>query len=142
MSRWTGLSCQFAPWDHCCIPPDRTMGAEMDEAVARERLNAERAEVASLLKDAKSAGAEDREAEGETGDMADSAQPLTAQGMDDAIAVGLQDRLAAIDRALRRLDEGTYGRSVQSGQPIPDARLEADPAAELTVEEARAAERR
>ncbi|HYK29799.1 MAG TPA: hypothetical protein VEV61_17660 [Streptosporangiaceae bacterium] len=110
----------------------------MDEAVARERLNAERAEVASLLKDAKSAGAEDREAEGETGDMADSAQPLTAQGMDDAIAVGLQDRLAAIDRALRRLDEGTYGRSVQSGQPIPDARLEADPAAELTVQEAAA----
>jgi RNA polymerase-binding transcription factor DksA len=29
---------------------------------------------------------------------------------------------------------------VQSGQPIPDARLEADPAAELTVEEAAARE--
>jgi DnaK suppressor protein len=50
----------------------------------------------------------------------------------------MRDRLAAIDRALRRLDEGTYGRSVRSGVPIPDERLEADPAAELTVEEARA----
>jgi DnaK suppressor protein len=58
--------------------------------------------------------------------------------MDDAIAESMRDRLAAIDRALRRLDEGTYGRSVRSGVPIPDERLEADPAAELTVEEARA----
>jgi RNA polymerase-binding transcription factor DksA len=29
---------------------------------------------------------------------------------------------------------------VLSGKPIPDERLEADPAAELTIEEARAAE--
>jgi DnaK suppressor protein len=36
---------------------------------------------------------------------------------------------------------GTYGRSVRSGEPIPDERLEADPAAELTISEARAAER-
>ena len=35
-----------------------------------------------------------------------------------------------------RLADGTYGRSVRSGDPIPDERLEADPAAELTVEEA------
>ena len=59
--------------------------------------------------------------------------------MDDAIADSLRDRLAALDRALKRLDDGTYGRSVRSGLPIPEDRLEADPAAELTVEEARAA---
>jgi DnaK suppressor protein len=53
----------------------------------------------------------------------------------------MRNRLDAIERALRRLDEGTYGRSVRSGEPIPDERLEADPAAELTIEEARAAER-
>jgi DnaK suppressor protein len=110
----------------------------MDEGEARARLAAERAEVARLLTGAESAGEQDREAEAETGDMADSAQPLTAQGMDDAIATGLQDRLAAIDRALARLDNGTYGLSVRSGLPIPDDRLDADPAAELTVEEARA----
>jgi DnaK suppressor protein len=59
--------------------------------------------------------------------------------MDDAVAESLRDRLAALDRALRRLDDGSYGRSVQSGLPIPDERLDADPAAELTIEEARAA---
>lgn len=113
----------------------------MDESVARERLTAERDEVAQLLKGTVAAGEQDREVEvDETGDYADSAQPLTAQGMDDAIAEGLQDRLAAIDRALARLDNGTYGLSVLSGDRIPDARLEADPAAELTIEEAKAAE--
>ena len=110
----------------------------MDEDQARARLRAERAEVAGLLADAESAGQQDRAAEDETGDIADSAQPLTAQGMDDAIAASLRDRLAALDRALQRLDEGTYGRSILSGQAIPDERLDADPAAELTVEEARA----
>ena len=39
-------------------------------------------------------------------------------------------------RAEHRLDEATFGRSVRSGVPIPDERLEADPAAEFTVEEA------
>jgi DnaK suppressor protein len=110
----------------------------MDEDQARARLRAEHAEVAGLLTDAESAGQQDRAAEDETGDIADAAQPLTAQGMDDAIAVSLRDRLAALDRALQRLDEGTYGRSILSGQAIPDERLDADPAAELTVEEARA----
>jgi hypothetical protein len=52
----------------------------------------------------------------------------------------LRDRLTALDRALHRLDDGSYGRSIRSGVPIPDERLEADPAAELTVEEAAADE--
>ena len=112
----------------------------MDEGEARKRLLAERAEVARLLGDAVSAGEQDRATEDDetTGDYADAAQPLTAQGMDDAIAEGFRSRIEVIDRALLRLDEGTYGKSVLSGDPIPDGRLEADPAAELTVEEARA----
>ena len=111
----------------------------MDEKVARERLTAERAEVTQLLADAEAAAAADREVESGPGDYADSAQPLTAQGMDEAMAASFRNRLDAIGRALKRLDEGTYGRSVRSGQRIPDARLDADPAAELTIEEARAA---
>lgn len=111
----------------------------MDVRVARERLTAERTEVLQLLKGTESAAESDREVEvEETGNYADSAQPLTAQGIDDSIAEGLRDRLAAIDRALQRLDQGSYGKSVLSGDPIPDDRLTADPAAELTVEEARA----
>ena len=57
--------------------------------------------------------------------------------MDDALAASLRDRLAALGRAEQRLGNGTFGRSVRSGLPIPDERLEADPAAELTIEEAR-----
>jgi DnaK suppressor protein len=110
----------------------------MDQDRARALLTDERAEVQDLLRDATRAGAEDREAEDEaaTGDVADAAQPLTAEGMDDAIAESLRDRMAVIDRALKRLDAGTYGLSVRSGEPIPAERLEADPAAELTVAEA------
>jgi DnaK suppressor protein len=110
----------------------------MDESKARERLTAERAEVEGLLKEAEVATRQGQEASGETGDIADSAEPLTAEGINDAIETSLRDRLAALGRALKRLDDGTYGRSIRSGQPIPEERLEADPAAELTVEEAQA----
>jgi DnaK suppressor protein len=111
----------------------------MEENRARDLLETERAEVQNLLAGAAEAGREDRETEDEQAheDASDSAQPLTAEGEDDAIAESLRDRLAKLDRALKRLDDGTYGRSVRSGVPIPDERLEADPAAELTVEEAR-----
>jgi homoserine O-acetyltransferase len=122
---------------------DRNAGGEqMDEARARSRLRAERAEVQGLLSETEAAGQQDRAAEDETGDISDPAQPLTAQGMDDAVAESLRDRLAALGRAEQRLDNGTFGRSIRSGLPIPDERLEADPAAELTVEEARAEESR
>lgn len=110
----------------------------MDQQQARARLTAERAEVEALISDAEAAVRQDQQAAQETGDAADPAQPLAAEGETDAIAESLRGRLAAIDRALRRLDDGSYGRSVRSGRPIPDERLEADPAAELTVEEARA----
>jgi DnaK suppressor protein len=111
----------------------------MDEEQARRRLRAERTEVERLLAETVRGGSEDRATEDEKGvDYADPAQSLTAEGEADAIAESLRNRLAAIGRAEQRLANGTYGRSVRSGVPIPDARLEADPAAELTVEEAAA----
>jgi DnaK suppressor protein len=58
------------------------------------------------------------------------------RGTDEAIRMELLDRIEAVGRAERRLAEGTYGRSVRSGHHISDARLEADPVAELTAEEA------
>jgi DnaK suppressor protein len=113
----------------------------MDVNRARESLLRERAEVESLLKDERESGVEDRQAEadGATGDMADVAQPLTQEYEDESISERLTERLEAIDRALQRIKDGTYGLSIKSGKPIPDDRLEADPAAELTIEEARTA---
>jgi len=111
----------------------------MNEDQARARLLAERAELRSLLKNAENEGRQDRESEDEQGvDISDPAQSLTAEMENDSITASLRERLAALDRAEQRLDNGAYGRSVLSGQSIPDERLEADPAAELTVEEASA----
>jgi DnaK suppressor protein len=49
----------------------------------------------------------------------------------------LAAQLAAVERAEERLVAGTYGLSIESGDPIPDARLEALPTAERTVDEER-----
>lgn len=108
----------------------------MDDDRAKELLRIERQEVQQALDSTTFAARQDREAGQEIGDEADPAQTLTEEATDDAAAVSLRDRLAALDRAEERLAQGTYGRSVRSGQPIPDERLEADPAAELTVDEA------
>jgi DnaK suppressor protein len=100
---------------------------------ARSLLEAEHARVQQLLADLGTERADDHEAER---DASYPATPLAQEGVDDAVATALRDRLAAIDRALQRVEDGSYGRSIRSGAPIPDERLEADPAAELTVQEA------
>jgi DnaK suppressor protein len=107
---------------------------EIDKAT--ELLAAERKRVEQLIRASSEDARSDREAEDETGDIDDPAERLTAEGLDDAVLETLRQRLDAISRAEARIKDGTYGRSVRSGQPIPDARLEADPAAELTVAEA------
>jgi DnaK suppressor protein len=108
----------------------------VEEKRAAELLAAEHQRVEQLLQQATDSAAQDRSAANESGDMADPAQSLTTEEGDDAVVVGLRDRLESIERAEARLRDGTFGRSVRSGLPIPDERLEADPAAELTVEEA------
>jgi DnaK suppressor protein len=108
----------------------------MDDERARTLLQEERRRVERLLVDSRQDATSDRETADAPGDMADPAERLTAEGLDDAIVNGLQARLDAITRAETRLDAGTFGRSVRSGIPIGDDRLEADPAAELTAAEA------
>jgi DnaK suppressor protein len=56
---------------------------------------------------------------------------------DAGLGEELADPLAAGERAASRLAAGTYGLSIESGEPIPDARLEALPTAERTIEEER-----
>ena len=108
----------------------------MDEGKARQLLTDERARVEGSLRTCRRQGDGDRDSVQDTaGDIADPAQPLTDEEGTDAVTEALRARLAAIGRAEARLEAGTYGRSVRSGALIPDERLEADPAAELTVEE-------
>ncbi len=108
----------------------------MDADRARELLAAERSEVEAMLAEIIKAGSQDRENEHAIGDSGDHAQPLESEGVDDAVEASLHTRLSDIERAEKRLADGTYGLSVQSGEPIPDERLKAVPTAELTVEEA------
>ena len=117
------------------MPRDSVAGL-MNDDEARELLRAERARVERLLGETTASSEEDRSAANEPGDMNDSAQPLTGKQTDDAVAASLRPRLDAIARAEQRLADGTFGRSVRSGVPIPDERLRADPVAELTVQEA------
>ncbi len=111
----------------------------MQTAHAKELLRAERLRVEQLIEHVAAGSRDDRVAANQSGDMFDSAQPLTEEGTDEAVLLRLRERLVAIDRAEERMDSGTYGYSVRSGQPISDERLEADPTAELTIEEAREA---
>ena len=108
----------------------------METAKAKELLQVERLRTEELLADMTAAGRADRTAANQSGDMFGSAQPLTDEGTDESVRDELEERLAAISRAEQRVAAGTYGYSVRSGQQISDERLEADPAAELTVEEA------
>src|SRR6204780_4536037 len=96
----------------------------MDENRARSLLQAERAEVQGLLAGSEQAGQEDRETEDEEGgvDSVDPATSLTAEGMDDAITDSMRDRLAAIDRALKRLHDGSHGGAGPRGGPVPGER--------------------
>ena len=68
-------------------------------------------------------------------DPANLASDLYQDELDEGLADDLREELAAVERAEARLAAGTYGRSIESGKPIPDERLEALPTAERTVEE-------
>lgn len=107
---------------------------------ARELLTAETSRVHELLTSSRQDRARDRASENDEIAVSDAAEPLIAEGIDDAVAETLEQRLEALGRAEQRLAAGTFGRSVVSGDIIPDDRLEADPTAELTIEEARRSE--
>jgi DnaK suppressor protein len=107
----------------------------MDPNRARELLEAERTRIERAL-----AGTthEDDAEEVDDEDPGNRASDLYQDELDEGLRDDLEAQLAAVERAEARLAAGTYGLSVQSGEPIPDQRLEVVPAAELTVEEERA----
>ncbi len=101
----------------------------MDRARARQLLDEARAEAAQEL-----GRLEQPEPEADV-DPGDPANELRDDELDAGRAEELRDRLAAIGRAEQRLAEGTYGTSVESGNAIPDGRLELIPWADRTTDE-------
>jgi RNA polymerase-binding protein DksA len=61
---------------------------------------------------------------------------------DLSIENNVRDLLAKIDRALSRMDEGTYGLCARCGRPIEKARLKALPYVDLCIKDAQAQARR
>jgi DnaK suppressor protein len=108
----------------------------MDLDIAKQRLSDEHVSLHELLLTSAVHNVDDRAGANEQGDWSDSEEGLTTQEEDDAVAGGLRDRLVKVHAALDRLAAGTYGRSLRSGEVISDERLDADPAAELTAQEA------
>ena len=94
----------------------------MDADRAHELLAAERARIERALARLR------REEDGEPADEFDAANlasDLYQEELDEGLADDLREQLAAVERAEQRLAAGTYGLSTESGQPIPDERLDA-----------------
>jgi RNA polymerase-binding transcription factor len=106
------------------------------ELVARERARIEQA-LADLGGEIHAEGSLQRQ---QPGDSGDAGSALLTESLDVALMADLREQLAAVGRAEERLALGQYGRSIESGESIPDERLEAESLAERTVEEQRAYE--
>ena len=107
----------------------------MEGERARDLLTAERDRIERALR---RLARQDNGEASEEYDPANLAAGIHQDELDEGARKDLNAQLAAVERAERRLADGTFGLSVESGKPIPDERLEALPTAELTVEEVRA----
>ena len=65
--------------------------------------------------------------------FADRAEVAAEQGEQQALAGVLRDQLAHVERALARLDDGTYGQCEICGEAIAAARLEALPSTTVCI---------
>jgi DnaK suppressor protein len=102
----------------------------MDPERARARLAEDKARIERELKEH-----EEPDTSDEPEDSGDEANDLEQASTDSALVEDLKRNLEEIERAEQRLDDGTYGKSVVSGEPIPDERLEAIPWADRNVDE-------
>jgi RNA polymerase-binding protein DksA len=68
--------------------------------------------------------------------FADSAAATTERAQVLSLVAGARERLAHVDTALAKMEDGTYGTCEVCGREIPEARLEARPASTRCVEHA------
>ena len=105
----------------------------MDRERARALLSQERSRIEDALRGLEHGG--DEELSHLDQHPADEGTEVFEDERDEGLSQRLRQELDAIARAERRLEEGSYGLSIDSGEPIPDGRLEAVPWAERTAEE-------
>lgn len=107
----------------------------IEESRARELLQRERERIESALADLERTRRSELDEIDTSTDPVEDGELIQETEVDDALRHQLRTQLEAIERAEQRLEDGTYGFSVESGEPIPAGRLETVPWAERTPEE-------
>lgn len=79
---------------------------------------------------------------GQAHEYEDDAQKLDALELEGKLSAADDDRLSNIERALQKIEDGTYGLSEGSGTRISMERLEAVPEALYTLDEQKARDAR
>jgi RNA polymerase-binding protein DksA len=109
------------------VTPDSVVNAEQFRTLLLE----ERRRVANGLHHLheQNSGSIEDETEEETYDnhLADSATSTLNREIDYTLEENSEHVLAAIEEALRRIDEGSFGTCARCGKPIAEERLEAIP---------------
>ena len=75
-------------------------------------------------------------------DFEDTAVDFLEMQKEQSISVNEQALLTEVQAALKRIEQGTYGKCIECGRPIPEKRLEAIPWAARDVEHEAALEQR
>jgi DnaK suppressor protein len=75
-------------------------------------------------------------------ESADAGTATFEREKDLSIENNVRDLLAKIDRALKRIDDGSYGTCERCGKPIEKARIKALPYVDLCIKDAQAQSRR
>jgi DnaK suppressor protein len=119
---------------------------ELDEnfiAKQKERLQSLRDELLQIMRVAEEdeRTRTEQDADFTEHDAGDMSRDIFDREVDATIVEQVEQRLAIVERAMQKIEEGTYGLSDVSGEPIPRGRLEAVPEAIRTVEEQQRFER-
>jgi DnaK suppressor protein len=108
----------------------------------RQRILERKAELEQMRQEAQEVGRErSQEQQDYQPDSGDQSQYIFERELDATLGKQFDRELQDVNRALEKIEEGTYGFSDGSGEPIPKGRLEAIPEAIYTVEEQQRRER-
>lgn len=73
--------------------------------------------------------------------LGDMATATFDRELDEGLEEGAQHTLEQVERALARIEDGTYGTCERCGKPIGEDRLRARPSATLCIDDQRLADR-
>jgi RNA polymerase-binding protein DksA len=117
------------------VLPGETPWTKAELAEIRKELDEQARELRGEISEAETAWAalQRDSGEGSGDDQADAGTKTFEREHEMSLAANSRDLLSQVERALQRLDNGTYGICENCGNPIGKARLQAFPRATLCV---------